>query len=84
MFGEALPGHFFDNIGSDCQDADLVIIIGTSLKVSPVNSIIKKVGPKVPQILINREVVAPGHNFDAELLGDCDKVLDAVFSCHNH
>ena len=29
----------------------------------------------MPQILINRELVGDGHNFDAELLGDCDAVV---------
>eukprot|EP00750_Incisomonas_marina_P019256 INCI3267.1.p1 GENE.INCI3267.1~~INCI3267.1.p1 ORF type:complete len:666 (+),score=120.22 INCI3267.1:178-2175(+) len=80
MFGEALPSKFFDNIGEDCEEADLVIVIGTSLKVGPVNKIIEKVDPSVPQILINREVVAHGHNFDSELLGDCDAVVQALLT----
>ena len=74
MFGEALPSHFFQHIEDDCASADLVIVIGTSLKVAPVNTIIRRVPKDVPQILINREVVARGHGFDSELLGDCDKV----------
>lgn len=49
--------------------------MGTSLQVSPVNRLVDMVGPSVPQILINRELVGDGHNFDAELLGDCDAVV---------
>ena len=75
MFGEPLPKEFFANVQEDCSEADLVIVIGTSLQVGPVNRIIDLVKPDVPQILINREVVAPGHNFDSELLGDCDEVV---------
>jgi len=80
MFGESLPKKFFDHIGNDCEEADLIIVIGTSLQVGPVNRIIDSVDAKVPQILINREVVAPGHAFDAELLGDCDAVVQALLT----
>jgi len=52
----------------------LVIVAGTSLKVAPVSKVIDLVDEKVPQILINREVVAKPHEFDIELLGNCDAV----------
>lgn len=36
--------------------------------------------PSVPQILINRELVGHGHSFDAELLGDCDAVVQQLMA----
>jgi len=74
FFGESLPEDFFKCMEPDCKQCDLLIVMGTSLQVSPVNRIIQMVDKSVPQILINRELVGNGHNFDIELLGDCDEV----------
>ena len=35
FFGEALPKRFFDEAEIDCEFADLLICIGTSLEVYP-------------------------------------------------
>jgi len=43
--------------------------------VGPVNKIIEWLPPHIPQILINREVVAQPHRFDIELLGDSDAIV---------
>lgn len=73
FFGEALPRKFHDSIKKDLLDCDLIISIGTSLKVSPVADIIERVPPKIPQVLINRDPI--DHcNFDVSLLGYCDDV----------
>lgn len=78
FFGESLPNEFFDCIEEDVRLCDMVIVLGTSLKVAPVSRIIEMVDPEIPQILINREVVAQPHQFDAELLGNCDAVVAAL------
>jgi hypothetical protein len=78
FFGESLPEEFFDCVEKDVHECDLVLVLGTSLKVAPVSHIIEMVDPSVPQILINREVVAQPHQFDAELLGNCDNVVAAL------
>lgn len=57
FFGEALPSIFMEKIDADMQDCDLLIVMGTSLLVDPVASIPKWVGPTVPRLLINRELV---------------------------
>jgi len=75
FFGEALPDLFHKNIKVDIPKCDLLIVIGTSLQVAPVSNIIKMVDKDVPQILINREIVAEPHEFDIELLGNCDDVV---------
>ncbi|PJF18102.1 Sirtuin family, catalytic core small domain-containing protein [Paramicrosporidium saccamoebae] len=39
FFGESLPKAFDDHIATDCNEADLVLVMGSSLKVHPVSSI---------------------------------------------
>nr|POE49284.1 nad-dependent protein deacetylase hst1 [Quercus suber] len=75
FFGERLPDTFFDRFTErDQHHADLVIVIGTSLKVAPVSEIPNYLPPHVPHIFISREPI--NHvNFDIQLLGHCDKVV---------
>ena len=56
FFKEALPGDFFASLRSDLESVDLLLVIGTSLRVAPVSDIVGKIDSKVPAILINREV----------------------------
>src|SRR5690606_38726960 len=77
FFGESLPKAFDEHLATDCFDTDLVLVIGSSLKVHPVSSIPDLIPPNVPQILINRESL--DHNFDIELLGNCDEILAHLF-----
>ena len=57
FFGEQLPQTFFERIqGQDVDRVDLVIVIGTSMKVAPVSEVPRIVPPSVPQILISRDV----------------------------
>jgi len=57
FFGESLPGRFSQCAGSDLPQADLLIIIGTSLTVFPFASLADMVRPDIPRVLINRERV---------------------------
>lgn len=59
--------HFFFQV-------DLVVVIGSSLKVQPVALLPFNVDPEVPQILINRESL-PHYAADIELLGNCDDIV---------
>jgi len=54
FFGEALPPEFFLHMKT-IQEADLVIVMGTSLKVHPFAGLIEVVPTEVPIVLINRE-----------------------------
>lgn len=77
FFGEALPSRFHDLINTDISECDLLISIGTSLKVAPVADIVDKIPQNIPQILINRDPI--DHcNFDISLLGYCDDVAALV------
>ena len=54
FFGEGLPDHFHECISRDKEVCDLLIVIGSSLKVRPVALIPSSLPEHVPQILINR------------------------------
>ncbi|KAJ2890742.1 NAD-dependent protein deacetylase hst1 [Zalerion maritima] len=75
FFGEQLPDSFANRLTEHDRDlVDLVIVIGTSLKVAPVSEIVPYLPPNVPQIYISKEPVS--HiNFDVDLLGPCDVVV---------
>jgi len=77
FFGEGLPDHFHQSITEDKAEADLLIVIGSSLKVRPVALIPSSLPENVPQILINREPL-PHCTFDVELLGDCDTIVNQI------
>ncbi|XP_013114235.1 NAD-dependent histone deacetylase sirtuin-1 [Stomoxys calcitrans] len=79
FFGEGLPDEFHTVMGSDKDKCDLLIVMGSSLKVRPVALIPSSIPNNVPQILINREQL---HHleFDVELLGDGDVIINQI--CH--
>ncbi|CAB0045260.1 unnamed protein product [Trichogramma brassicae] len=79
FFGEGLPDAFHDTLDKDLNVCDLLIVIGSSLKVKPVALIPTSIPASVPQILINRESLQ--HlQFDVELLGDGDVIVNEL--CH--
>ncbi|KAI5923393.1 NAD-dependent histone deacetylase SIR2 [Camillea tinctor] len=75
FFGEALPDEFTKRLVKHDRDlVDLVVVIGTSLKVAPVSEVVPYLPAHIPQIYISRTPVS--HiNFDIDLLGDCDVVV---------
>jgi NAD+-dependent protein deacetylase SIR2 len=73
FFGEQLPTTFRDSIISDRLECDMLLCIGTSLRVAPVAEIPNLVPRHIPQVNINRDP-ARGMEFDVELLGDGDEI----------
>ncbi|KAI0831989.1 DHS-like NAD/FAD-binding domain-containing protein [Trametes gibbosa] len=74
FFGEKLDDVFERSLLEDRREVDLLIIIGTSLKVSPVSETISHLPHSVPQILINKTPVK--HiNPDVVLLGNADDIV---------
>lgn len=60
FFGEMLPDTFYKRLLElDRDKCDLLICIGTSLKVAPVSEIIGLLPPDVPQIYISKTVCYP-------------------------
>lgn len=77
FFGEELPDDFHESIEADRHNCDLLIVIGSSLKVKPVAMIPNLISSHVPQILINREPL-PHMNFDVNLFGDSDIIVNHI------
>lgn len=76
FFGESLPPNFFGSIGQ-LNEADLLIVIGTSLTVHPFASLVNMVPGQCPRVLINLDKVGEigsGKN-DLVLLGKCDDII---------
>lgn len=74
FFGEGLPEEFFEAWEEDLPKADLAIIAGTSLTVSPFSSLPDMVKRKVPRLLFNMEEVGTigSRSKDVLSLGSCD------------
>ncbi|KAF9983972.1 NAD-dependent protein deacetylase sirtuin-2 [Modicella reniformis] len=85
FFGENVPLRFSTLVDADFENCDLLIVLGTSLKVEPFNKLIGKVPSRCPRLLINREKAGQelqsGFDFDrskdtvhrdALFLGNCD------------
>ncbi|WKY07981.1 hypothetical protein Q1695_007461 [Nippostrongylus brasiliensis] len=77
FFGEELDKTFHTQMAADKDELDLLVVIGSSLKVRPVSLIPFSVDHNVPQILINREPLS-GYRADIELLGNCDEIIEDI------
>ncbi|KAL4772400.1 NAD-dependent protein deacetylase hst2-2 [Aspergillus nidulans var. acristatus] len=77
MFGESLPDEFDRREEEMLLSADLLLVIGTSLKVAPCSEIPRRVPRNVPRVLVNREVVGDfgSRECDVCVLGECDQGL---------
>ena len=73
FFGEELPDAFFQK-QHVVEEADLVLFMGTSLKVAPCSQIPWKIWPGIPRVLINLEQSGGigGRQEDVCILGTCD------------
>jgi len=76
FFGENLPAKFFKSLHDDIPKCDLLLILGTSLKVYPFASIVKSVSKKIPRCLINNTLP---DIFESELLCDASN-SEYIFS----
>lgn len=84
FFGESIPEYYVPRLEEDKTKADLLLVLGTSLKVRPVKTMIVDFPPHIPQIWINKDRFSgylcdmPGVQFDIELLGECDVVIEEL------
>ncbi|KAF9219745.1 SIR2-domain-containing protein [Gyrodon lividus] len=74
FFGEKLTDDYDQALLADREKVDLLLVIGTSLKVSPVSETLSHLPHSVPQILINKTPIR--HiNPDIVLLGNADDIV---------
>lgn len=74
LFRSSLPKIFFESVPNDVKGIDLIIVIGTSLRVAPANSIVCRVPRTCLRLLVNREEVGDhlGMNFQNNYNRDSD------------
>ncbi|MFC7373596.1 NAD-dependent deacetylase [Fictibacillus iocasae] len=73
LFGEMLPQDVWNKAISAIEQSDLVIVIGTSLQVYPVNQLPTLTKGKT--VLINNEASSHSHPFDLTILGSARDTL---------
>lgn len=75
FFGEKLSSSFDHALLADRDQVDLLIVMGTSLKVAPVSEILGHIPHSTPVILINKTPILHLAT-DIMLLGDCDRIVE--------
>jgi|GEM_PF-1063817 len=91
FFGEGLPPKFYLCAKSDFPQADLLIVLGTSLTVHPFAGLIEAVAPNCPRLLLNMKPVGlrnpnddglrlrQAENYrDVMIEGPCDDAVRAI------
>lgn len=73
LFGEMLPENAWRSALSNIQSADVVIVIGTSLEVYPVNQL--PMMTKGKKVYINKEAASHASYFDCILEGKAKEVI---------
>ncbi|KAF7314631.1 NAD-dependent protein deacetylase [Mycena kentingensis (nom. inval.)] len=76
FFGENLPDEFLRAIPMVAQ-ADLLIVMGTSMTVHPFAGLAERTGPNCPRVLVNLDRVGGigRRPKDTVLLGKCDAIV---------
>lgn len=80
LFGEVLPFNEWISAESDIKKSDLLIVIGTSLEVYPVNQL--PMLSKGRLVLINKEDVDTYYNFDLKLIGKAGEILRELMEAY--
>eukprot|EP00041_Stephanoeca_diplocostata_P034716 m.1197731 g.1197731 ORF g.1197731 m.1197731 type:complete len:374 (+) comp24568_c1_seq1:173-1294(+) len=85
FFGEAVSARIEKCVPGDAEKADLILVMGTSLAVAPVSTLLDRFPRSVPRFLVNRNLVAvPSQcttGFTLALLGDIDATVHHVVGC---
>jgi NAD-dependent deacetylase len=76
LFGEMLPEEPWDEALTAIKRADLIIVMGTSLQVYPVNQLPSMTNGKT--VIINLEPTEMDKQFDLAIHGKAGKVLKQV------
>jgi len=80
LFGEPMPPAVMRGLDEDTAAADLLLVLGTSLSVTPCSLMPSLVGASgdAPRVLINREKVGKDSDFECFLPGPCDDVIQVL------
>lgn len=79
FFGEKLPDKFTDFVDDDCQIADMLVVVGSTLKVKPISGLLGRIPMYVPQVFVNKEHLSGlNSQFDLEMLGSADYVFGYI------
>ena len=78
FFGEGLGDEFNRAVDVDRDEVDLVIVMGSSLRVAPVSDILSHFPQSVPQIILNKTQRITHYTFDIQLLGAADIIVDEL------
>ena len=76
LFGESLPEKDWNIALREIEKSDLLIVIGSSLAVSPVNQMPNIAGGKT--VYINDEIKQRVHDFDYIVKGKAGEVLEEL------
>jgi NAD-dependent deacetylase sirtuin 2 len=79
LFGSHLPTEFFEQSEIDLPETDLLIVAGTSLVVSPANTLVYQVPDTTIRVVVNREQV--GSNLGIQYNDDSHRDFFAQGSC---
>lgn len=77
MFNEQLPREFEDRLTQDIPQADLLLVMGTSLSVAPVAHIPMMLR-HIPSVMINAEPVMAQGVWDVLVQGACDDAIRSM------
>lgn len=79
FFGEGLPPAFFSRI-EHLRDADLLIVMGTSLSVHPFASLTENVDESCPRLLLNLDLVGGwgSRSNDVSCIMPCDDAVRQI------
>ncbi|KAI9327482.1 DHS-like NAD/FAD-binding domain-containing protein, partial [Obelidium mucronatum] len=80
FFGEKVPPKFDRLLSADLKKVDLFIVMGSSLKIAPVSTVLGQLPPYVETVLINKEALDPNLLFGSVILGDCDETVQSICS----
>lgn len=80
LFNEPMPEGVHDLILEHTENADLLLVLGTSLNVRPCSLIPSLVGASgnAPRVLINQELAGKLTDFEGFLQGPCDAIVEDI------
>jgi NAD-dependent histone deacetylase SIR2 len=79
FFHEPLPSGAMERAAADVAAADLVLVLGSSMRVHPVAALPSLVPPDVPCVIINGEAL-PHVRSDLTLEGDIDSIVAVLWA----